>query len=658
MKTLKTHKILVLLLSVLALFATYLAFAGGFTAKAEVIGSNYFTYQNGSADLGDVVFENNVAEIKTYRDNALKFKNELVVDDFGIELFLNNDFTSTTLTLELPSYDKNGAYYKNGANETYETTVKNNVVISVDSSSQLTACFNNTSAKVITPVFTGGKVVIKVQRPLGSEYLQASISFDGNPYVNLSEDVYGVDIKDYYKVNVNETPVAKVSISQNPKGDNGLIHIESISQKTADDNFKQNFEIEEGKIKTVAYPRVVVDSSLYNYNGTDNCYHVIAGIPYSLSIKGKSFIDGDTASGYKFVGGDDSVLVNGTSVAFIESDVNKTLYVKSSDDTKTYEEITVKAISSETDVKAPEYNLEDRVINAFKQKLNSLIYEYDAEGNRKTKLSIGSGEYLTLSADMFRNLVSDDLSSFDKLSHVIYYWTPAGDEQSVSTYKIPLNTEGTYTFFVSFTDQAGNSMDKDNFYTVSVDDENVLVEGRGYSGVMFTFSIEDNTTLSISSSTPGYGYTGIEYNASSFKIVGNSHTETYKLYYSATDIGEEDEGWVEIVAKANAKDENATYNGYTYKEISSINYDGKLDFTPDKVGYYKLVCNSRSTVSLDSAEKAVIIEVKDQVKIVKPDSHWLENNVWSVVFLSVGTLCLIAIIVILCIKPKNPDDVD
>lgn len=656
MKTLKTHKILVLLLSVLALVATSFAFAGGFTAKAEVIGSNYFTYQNNSADLGDVVFEDDLAKIKTYKDNALKFKNELVVDDFAIELVLANDFTKTTLTLELPSCDKNGSYHKVGDDETYETTVKNNVVFSLESNI-LSVRFNGLSPITLDTSFSGGETVgVYVKHEVGYDYLTASVSYGGTTDTIYSGG-YSSEDAEYYRVNVNETPVAQISISQEPTGENGVLGIKSISQKSSDDNFKQTFEIENGKIKTVAYPRVVVDSSLYNYNRTEGKYCVVSGTPYSLSLNAKSFINGNTSSGFKFVGGDDKVLVNGTNVAFIETG-DKVLYVKNSKEDETYEEIAVKVVDLETDNTAPTYNLNEKAIEAFKQKLNSLVYEYDAEGNRKTKLSIGSGEYLTLTANMFRNLVSDDFTSFDNLSHVIYYWTPAGDEQSVSTYKIPLNTEGTYKFFVSFTDQAGNSMDKDNFYTVSVDDENLLVDGREYSGVMFTFSVEDNTTLSISTSTPGYGYTGIEYNASSFKIVGNSHSETYKLYYSANDIGEEDECWVEIVAKSNAQDENATYNGYTYDEISSINYDGELDFTPDKAGYYKLVCNSRSTISLDSAEKSVIIEVKDQVKTVKPDSHWLENNVWSVVFLSVGTLCLIAIIVILCIKPKNPDDVD
>ena len=35
-----------------------------------------------------------------------------------------------------------------------------------------------------------------------------------------------------------------------------------------------------------------------------------------------------------------------------------------------------------------------------------------------------------------------------------------------------------------------------------------------------------------------------------------------------------------------------------------------------------------------------------------------ENNIWSVVFLGVGTLSLIGIIILLCIKPKEETDND
>jgi nucleoside recognition membrane protein YjiH len=71
------------------------------------------------------------------------------------------------------------------------------------------------------------------------------------------------------------------------------------------------------------------------------------------------------------------------------------------------------------------------------------------------------------------------------------------------------------------------------------------------------------------------------------------------------------------------------------------------------LGYYKLVCEVNSSNSERSISDSVIIQVKEEPKVVKPDSKWLQNNVWSVVFWSIGSVCLVAIIVLLCIKPKT-----
>ena len=667
MKMLKTRKILILLISLLALVFTSMAFIGNFTAKAEVKGSDYFSYEDKSADPGDIVFEDNLAKIKMFDGKALSFKNELVVDDFGLELYLGNDFTETSIILELPSLDKNGNYLKKDSSETFEKKVKNVLTFKLEEGA-LKASFNGLTEQVIASSFDAQKLLtVKFELAKGSCYLTSSVAYGEGTAVDLKVDNYGADVAEYYKVSNEQMPVANVVIDQKPTGENSLIKIASISQKTADDNFKQTFEMENEEFKTKAYHRVVIDGGLFNYNESAHVYTVFKGTPYSLTMVGKSFVEGNVKSGYVFVSGSNingeaggsgeaGVLVNGLNVAFV-GDGEQVLHVKNSDSSKVYETFKFAVVDSQGDDVAPVYTANENALKAFNNKLNSLIYEFDSEGNKKTKLAIGSGEYLTLTADMFRSLVSDNVSSFDKLSHVIYYWAPGAEEQTVTTYKIPLTKEGVYTFYVLFTDQAGNSMDKDNFYTVSVEDSNVVID-REYKGFMFTFSIEDNTTLSISASTPGYGYTGIEYNASSFKIVGSDHTEVYKLFYSETDIAQDDEGWVEIVKKESATDENENYNGYTYDEIQSIAYDGKLNFVPNKIGFYKLVCTTYSKMSSDSAEKAVVIEVKDQVKTVKPDSKWFENNVWSVVFLGVGTLCLVAIIVILCIKPKNPEDVE
>ena len=115
---------------------------------------------------------------------------------------------------------------------------------------------------------------------------------------------------------------------------------------------------------------------------------------------------------------------------------------------------------------------------------------------------------------------------------------------------------------------------------------------------------------------------------------------------------------VAIPKASNITDTEYEQDGYDYDDIQAINYNGELTFTPDKIGSYKIVCMATSKVTARDAVGSSIIRIESAPKVVKVDNHWLQNNVWSVVFLSIGTLCLIGIVVLLCIKPKEETDED
>ena len=70
------------------------------------------------------------------------------------------------------------------------------------------------------------------------------------------------------------------------------------------------------------------------------------------------------------------------------------------------------------------------------------------------------------------------------------------------------------------------------------------------------------------------------------------------------------------------------------------------------------MCTATSSVSSRHAEDSTIIQVASKANVVEVPSKWLENNIWSVVFLSVGTLSLVGIIILLCIKPKEQNDIE
>ena len=194
-------------------------------------------------------------------------------------------------------------------------------------------------------------------------------------------------------------------------------------------------------------------------------------------------------------------------------------------------------------------------------------------------------------------------------------------------------------------------MEKDQFYTVNPNDDNDIIHGAYYD-VVFTFAIDDDAPISVEvPETQGAGYLNTKYVASGFEILSGSNV-TYTLYYNEkADATKDAEGWEEV---------SSENDYFTESEIESIGYDGTYTFTPIKIGSYKIKCEVSSGTSSSAryAEGETVISVKEEPSVVKPDNHWLKNNLWSVIFLSVGTLSLIGIIILLFIKPKEEVETD
>ena len=148
---------------------------------------------------------------------------------------------------------------------------------------------------------------------------------------------------------------------------------------------------------------------------------------------------------------------------------------------------------------------------------------------------------------------------------------------------------------------------------------------------IFSFEIESTEPSIKSNSTyQENGYVDYEYDDISFTAKGNDITTTYVLKYSSDD----GKTWVDAE-----------------EELSS-----SLSFTPKKLGLYKVVatvldCEGKS----DEAETA-IIKVADKYVTVEFEtsfSDWLSVNTVPFIFLCISALCLIGIILILFIKPKE-----
>ena len=140
-----------------------------------------------------------------------------------------------------------------------------------------------------------------------------------------------------------------------------------------------------------------------------------------------------------------------------------------------------------------------------------------------------------------------------------------------------------------------------------------------------------------------------------FLICQSSH---HLLSYNAdVNATADSEGWIKLPSITEITEEYAE-NGFTYTDISGIAYDGEYAFTPVKLGAYKIDCEITSDKSERSASGSTVIKVEKEPTEVKVDTHWFKNNMWSVIFLSIGTLALIGIIVLLFIKPKEEVETD
>ena len=238
-----------------------------------------------------------------------------------------------------------------------------------------------------------------------------------------------------------------------------------------------------------------------------------------------------------------------------------------------------------------------------------------------------------------------------------------------------MSEAGDYEFYVVFKDSNGNAMDREDFYKLdehddskivgiddiaaAIEDPMTVVATYKYFPAVFRFTVEDDAPMSVTvPDSQGTGYLNIKYTATAFDIQSSGYNVTYTLSYNAdVNATADSEDWIEIPKLADVTDEY-NENGFTYSDIESIDYDGDYTFTPVKLGAYKIDCEITSDKSERSASGYTVIKVEEEPAVVKVDTHWLRNNIWSVVFLSVGTLALIGIIVLLFIKPKEEVETD
>ena len=624
MKMAKSYKIIILLTA----FVMSLALAiGGFNYNK----ANAFTAPTSASSflelvsVEDVEFNDESLDI-TLTKNANKFSfKQLVIDNFEMNFSLDG---ATAFAVEL-SYS---SYFVNGAEK--DDKFVNSIT-------------NKFDVEKTGDVKIGITVV------------------DNFPVLTVDGDTVEGSTDDYYRIGFADAPVAKITIIVETETQ-ATFALKYVDQKATDEGglYKQTFESKDGKLTdTDTYPRVTLDKSFFTRTaeGEKKIIKSVSKL-YTPTVTPYSVLNNVKNSDLYFVCPEGSdVQFNtdsnrpkkiffpsvGESVAFAVTAVG----LEDGEYISTYNAEVIDPENS-TDNTAPVYVKNESALKAFEDALKDAILDGDHYIALGTELNIPSLE----------DLVFDDQTPYSELSVKLYYKSAT---ESLTSDKLSFDVDyaGDYTFYVVFTDAAGNAMEVTDFIDEDEEGNQYIVD----EDLVFNFYISDNAPIKVVAPTSkSIGFTGVKFISPSFEVDAEGCKTTYKLYYisdkNAT-IPEsksalESAGWVEIPKASSITDKNYDKDGFNYETVKAIGYDGERTFTPNAIGSYLIECTATSEVTHRSATDYSVLNVSGAPQTVKVPSNWLQNNVWSVVFLSLGTLCLIGIVILLFIKPKDETEGD
>lgn len=637
MKQVKVYKIVLSLATVLLFALSCLTLLSFKTVNAVDI--EYFT-----GTYTDAVLENNSAVFNVGNKKTVELSNSMVANDLSFGLKVGDDIDSFTLTFETEPNDVNGNV---DSQDTLFDTVKHTLTVKFDGS-EIVFDEQTNGTTLGSPDKANLNIYFKV---VGNQIKVAVNSTEEDKFFGSSNNKYLVkNIGNCIAKSITFTATVKEGATAS------TLSFVSINQNYNQEGYNQTFELEDGKIKTYAKARIVVGESAY-VSTQDSGYKLKAykGTVYTYDFTAYSVLE-KVSSGDLFIKEDDSKLWLSNEdkpkkVLFKEAGI-QTFTVKDAD--TEYQTIEVEVLDkkvTESSNTAPVYKtsgVEDILKSYNKALQEATLKEYNG-----TKYCIRLGESIKLPS--LQSLVFDDYTAFNDLKYTVYYRTP---ETTGTATKMEITTDkaGVYEFYVAFEDAEGQKMQIEDFYTLDENDSNVKVDGK-YKDYVFTFEIIDNAPINVTAVNQSKGYIGTTYSVSKFNISASGYTPTYELYYnsdvSAMPVGDWESTWTLIPVASKVSENDTLPDGFDYEDIQNIGYDGQFTFTPDRVGKYVVKCTVSSTSSVRSASAVASVEVQEKPNVVTPVNPWFKENAWSLVFLSAGTVCLILVIILLFIKPKD-----
>ena len=344
----------------------------------------------------------------------------------------------------------------------------------------------------------------------------------------------------------------------------------------------------------------------------------------------------------------------------------------------------------------------DTILDDYKLSVEAFREYYQAEIDKAVeeledgKLYAG-GEKFYLPAIEWEQFTDDYFTVRDYKYSIYYKANSTGSTVNLASNMLAMDlndADVTYTFTIYITDSFGNDMR----YPTGIDEETgeIIWEKISTADVWeddyadllprFTVDVSYKKATAENPDSLSLAYVKTNYSGVSFKITGVSGTysASYHLYIFDRNAFIAGEGinltYSEFVANYEKLFSNTYKDGVnsrkyftTVKEASQLletdeNYDlfkainwnsSTLNFTPQSVeDFYIVTLTLTDNRSQETSSHFATVAASMQTKSLKGENDWLEQNVTSVVLLCIAGVCLVALLVLLIVKPKDKGDID
>lgn len=299
------------------------------------------------------------------------------------------------------------------------------------------------------------------------------------------------------------------------------------------------------------------------------------------------------------------------------------------------------------------------------------------------------------------SLLADNITSYTDLSFNVYYNNGSNGNtttQKSNALSINLTKAGRYIFTIYATDKNSNPMyyykkegdenekktfTASNIWSMRESKKNTEYENTKEYLPWFTFNVEASEIVIEDPGEREAAYVGTKYTSISFDINAVSYERKYELYRFDNDIYYKDNGEALtyeqfMKLKGEYLDENGeNYHPEWFTEIpaastltaGSDEYDefykygwnsSSPEFVPqDANTFYVVKLTVTSTVdNLEPKTAYMGISASAEISSLKGEDTWLQDNMTSIILLSIAGASLIGIILLLVIKPKDKGDID